>query len=134
MVALRIDLGVGHSGAGRDDAGELALDEFAGLGRLHLVADGDLDALIEQLLDVAVGGVKGDAGHGHAVAVGQGDAEQLGALFGVLFEDLVEIAEAEHEQRIVRKLGTDLVPLLHHGGEFLLGGHRFVSSNLNQWC
>ena len=56
--------------------------------------------------------------------MGQGDSEQLGAPFGVLQKDFVEVPEAEHEQRIVRELGTYFVPLLHHWGEFLFGGHK----------
>ena len=54
MVTLCIDLRVGQSCARCDNASEGAFDEFARLRGLDLVDDGDFDALIEQLLDVAL--------------------------------------------------------------------------------
>jgi hypothetical protein len=125
MVALGLDLVVGEAGTGRDDAGEFAFDEFAGGGCFNLVADRDFNALVEKFLNVIVGGVVWNARHGHAVAVGQGDPEVFCAAFGVLIEDFVEIPQSEKKEGIVRELGTDFVPLLHHGGDFLrlLGGH-----------
>ena len=132
MVALRFDLAVGEAGTGRDDAGEFAFDEFAGGGRFDLVADGDLDALIEEFLDVIIGGVVGDACHGHPVAIGESDAEVLGAAFGVLIKDFIEIPKAKQKEGIVRELGTHLVPLLHHGCDFLrlLRGHALIEGTL----
>lgn len=100
MVALGVDLVVGEAGAGGDDAGEFALNEFAGLGGFDLFADGDFDALVEEFLNIVIGGVVGDAGHGHAVAIGEGNAEVLGAAFGVLIEDFVEIPKPEKEKGI----------------------------------
>ena len=70
MVTLRFDLAVGEAGTGRDDAGEFAFDEFAGLRCFNLVADGDFDALVEELLNIIIGGMVGDACHGHPVAIG----------------------------------------------------------------
>lgn len=124
MVTLGIDLGVGEAGAGRDNAGECAFDEFAGLRGFDLIADGNFHPTVEEFLDIAVGGVVGDAGHGHAVTMCQGDAEELGTPLGVLQENFVEVTESEHEQGIVRELATDFVPLLHHGSEFLFGRHK----------
>ncbi len=125
MVALRFDLAVGEAGPGGDDAGEFAFDEFAGGGRFDLVADRDFDALVEEFLNIIIGGVVGDACHGHSVAVGQGDAKVLGAAFGVLIKDFIEIPKAKQKEGIVREPGTYFVPLLHHGCDFLrlLRGH-----------
>ena len=75
MIALGVDLSVRQSRARGNDAGECAFNQLPGLRRFDLIADGDFDALIEELLNVAVGGMKGDASHGHAVAVGKSDAE-----------------------------------------------------------
>src|SRR5207244_4237063 len=68
-----------HGGAGRDDAGNLALDEFFRDARVfHLIADGDAVAFLDETRDVVFGGVIGDAAHGDGgafflVARGEGD-------------------------------------------------------------
>ncbi len=55
---------VGQDGAGGDDAGDLALDDALGLrGVFHLVAEGDFLAGAEELGEVEVDGVVGDAAH-----------------------------------------------------------------------
>ena len=93
-------------GAGRDDAGDLALDQLLGqLGIFHLVADGDAIALLDQARDVAFGGVVGDAAHGNGralflVARGERDFELARGSHGVFEEELVEIAQAEHQQGV----------------------------------
>ena len=66
MVALCFDLTVGKAGAWGNDACEFAFDEFAGFSGFDLVADRNFDALVEQFLDVIIGGVVGDACHRHA--------------------------------------------------------------------
>ncbi|MEA2586221.1 MAG: hypothetical protein QOF33_4306, partial [Thermomicrobiales bacterium] len=95
-----------EDGAGSDDAGDLALDETAALGRLaDLVADGDFVAGGDEAGDVAFDGVVGDAGEGDALALahlaaGEDDVEDLGGDLGVALEGLVEVAEAEEEDRV----------------------------------
>jgi hypothetical protein len=84
VVVLRgVELVGGERGARREDAGELALHQLAGLGGLGLVADGDLFAGGEKLGDVIVGRVVGDARHRGVAALGQGDAQQAGSDLGV---------------------------------------------------
>ena len=124
VVSLCVDLCVRQAGAGRDDASQLPLNELARCGRFHLVADGNLDPLVEQLLNIVIRCMKGDARHRHAVPMGEGDAKQFGAPFGILEKDFIEIAQTKQQQRIIRELGTNFVPLLHHRGEFLFGHLR----------
>ena len=59
-----------------------------------MFGDGDAFAFADEALDVAVGGVVGDAAHGDSVAFGEGEVEDGGGGDGVLEEHLVEIAEA----------------------------------------
>ena len=103
------------------DARDGAADESARLGRLGLVADGDLAAGGEDFADVVVGGVERDARHRVAVAPGEGDAEEFGADLGVLEKQLVEIAEAEEEQGVGREAAFHLKVLLQHRRELLVG-------------
>ena len=129
VLARAHQVGV-HGGAGGDDAGDLALDEFLGEPRvLHLVADGDAVSFLDEARDVAFGGMVGDAAHGDGralflVARGEGDFELAGGGDGVLEEELVEIAQAEHEQGLGHLL-LDAVVLPHERrggvthGEFL---------------
>ena len=95
-----------HRRAGRDDARDLALDKFLGrAGGLHLIADGDAIAFLDQARDIVFGGMIGDAAHRNRlafffVAGGESDFEFAGGGDGVIVEKLVEVAEAEHEQRV----------------------------------
>ena len=110
-------VGVG-GGAGRDDARDLALDQFLGeLGVFHLVADGDAVALLDEARDVAFGRVVRHAAHrdGRAlflVARGERDFELARRGDGVFEEQLVEIAQAEHQQGVGHLL-LDAVVLPH---------------------
>ncbi len=96
-------MGVG-GGAGRDDARDFAADELlAGAGFFDLIADGDAIAASDEARDVALGRVIRDAAHGDGrafflVARGEGDFEFARGGDGVVEEEFVEIAEAEHEQ------------------------------------
>jgi hypothetical protein len=115
VVVLRgVELVGGEGRAGREDARELAFHELAGLGGLGLVADGDLLAGGEELADVVVGRVVGDARHRGRLAPGEGDAQQARADLGVLEEHLVEIAEPEEQERVRREAALDLEVLDHH--------------------
>ena len=91
-------------GAGRHDAGDFAPDQFLGHARVfHLVADGDAEAFLDQARNVALGRVIGHAAHRDGltlflVARGEGDFELAGGGDGVFKEELVEVAQAEHQQ------------------------------------
>ena len=112
--------------ARRDDAGHLA-PEQAGLpgrlrGLLDLVADRDLEPLLEQLRDVAARRVVGDPAHRDPVvalgAGGERDLEGLRGGEGVLEEHLVEVAEPEEEDRVGDpRLRLEVLP--HHRGRGL---------------
>ena len=93
-----------EGGSGGQDAGYFTTDDFFGeFGVLHLFADGDAEAFAQEALQVTVGGVIGNAAHGNgafAVAGGEGDLELAGGGFGVVEEELVEVAEAKEEQGV----------------------------------
>ena len=85
---------------------------------LDLLADGDADALRDQLLQVLVGGVDRHAAHRDVgalmlAALGQRDAERARGDLGVVEEHLVEIAHPV-EQQAIRIGGLDLEILRHH--------------------
>ncbi len=117
VLARAHEVGI-HRGAGGDDAGDFAADEFLGeLGVLDLVADGDAEAFLDEARDVALGGVVGNAAHGDGVALfliarGEGDFEFARGGDGVFEEELVKIAEAEHQQGVGHLL-FDAVVLPH---------------------
>ena len=92
--ALVVEEGEIVDGAGGEDAGDLALDEFPGDGLGGLLGDGDAFPGLEQAGDVVLRGVVGDAAHGCAAAFREGDVEDGRGGFRVLEEHLVEIAEA----------------------------------------
>ena len=74
-----------------------------GLRVLHLVAHRDLEALAQQTLQVAAGGVVRHAAHGHGlrfVARGERQLQLARGDDGVLVEELVEVAHAEEEQGV----------------------------------
>ena len=77
---------------------------LASLRIFHLVADGHAVALLNQPRDVAFGGVVGHAAHGNGralflVARGERDLQFARGHHGVFEEQLVEIAQPEHQQR-----------------------------------
>ena len=89
------------SGAGRDDARDLALDQLlAGAGRFHLIADGDAIALLNEARDVPFGRMIGNTAHGNRhslflIARGERDFELACGGDGIFEEELVEIAQAK---------------------------------------
>ena len=107
--------------AGRDDADDIALDKALGERRvLGLLADGDLVALGDQARDVGVARMIGNAAHRRlilrrlaAVAGRQRQIELARGELSILVEHLVEVAQAEKEDRILI-LFLDLQILLHH--------------------
>ena len=109
-------------GAGAEDAGDFASDEFARGDVADLVADGDAFAGFDEFGHVGTRAVVGHAAHGDVVAFGQGDIEDGRGFAGVVEKHFVEVAEAEEEQSVGGKLAADVLVLAHHGGE-LRGGH-----------
>ena len=69
-MAARVQQALLGQGAGRDDAHHVAPDHglgaaLLGLGRvLHLLADGDLEALADQLGEIGLGRMHRHAAHG----------------------------------------------------------------------
>ncbi len=124
VVALRA-LGRVERGAGRQDACDLAADDLFGeLGVLHLLADGDAVALVQETAEVAFDRVIGNAAHrdlAFAVAGGEGDLELAGGGFRVVVKELVEVAHAEEEQG-VRMQGLRGKVLPHEGSLYRIGG------------
>ena len=121
VVAPGLQLAGGEEGAGAQDPRQLPLDQFPGPGGLLLVAERHLFAGGEQLLDIVVDGVVGEAGHRLAVAVGQGEADQPGGDLRVLEEQLVEISQAKEEERSRRQPALHFEVLLHHRSEGCFG-------------
>ncbi len=115
--------------AGSDDPDHLALDRALAGGRIaDLLADRHRLAQLDQLGQILVDRMEGDAGHAdrHAVgaaARGQRDVEQPRGLLGVVVEQLVEIAHPVEEQG-VRMVGLDAQILLHHRRVFFRGTSR----------
>ncbi len=129
VVALGVELVGREGGAGREDAGDGALDEFAGFGGLGLIADGDFFAGGEELGDVVIRGVVGYARHGRFAALGEGESAEFRHDGGVVEEHLVEVAEAEEQDRVAGESAFHLEVLLHHRGEFLGSGRHGVGAN-----
>ena len=124
VVRPGIEQAVLGEGARRHHAHHGALDQrlaapAPGRGRvLGLLADRDLETLLDQALQVSLGAVHRHAAHrdvGLAVAAtpGERDVQRRGRELGVLEEQLVEIAQAE-EQQAVGVLRLDRLVLGDH--------------------
>ena len=121
VAAPVVEAGAVDDRAGRDDADDIALDKALGERRvLGLLADGDLVALGDQARDVGVARMIGNAAHRRlilrrlaAVAGRQRQIELARGELSILVEHLVEVAQAEKEDRILI-LFLDLQILLHH--------------------
>ena len=127
IIPLRREQAFVEVRAGRKDLRDLAFDELAGARLLHLIAHGDLAARAEDARDVAVERVVRDAAHRHRAALGERDVEELRAGDRVLEKHLVEITEAEEQQRVLGQLAFDAAILRHHRRELRFrsgGGHR----------
>ena len=103
IVFFGAERGIGRCARG-DDASDFSPHQLLRHSRVFdLLADGDLEALADQLRDVAFGGVMGDAAHrdGDAfffVARGERDLQFFGGEDGVVEEEFVEISQAEEQQ------------------------------------
>ena len=120
VVVLALEQRVLGHGAGRDHARHVAVHQPLGLARvLDLVAEGDLVSGLDEALDVGVHGMVRHAGHRDGLfalaARGQRQAEQPRGEHRVVVEHLVEIPEAEEQER-AGILRLDLLVLPHHGG------------------
>ena len=118
--------------SGRHHAGDFALHQLLGEARvLHLVADGHPKAAPDELGDITLGGMIGNAAHrdGHAlllVAGGQGDLQLLRSHHGVFKEKFVEISQTKQKQSIGMAL-LDGAVLPHQGcGEVTHGRVRVL--------
>ena len=68
----------------------------------------------------------GDAAHGDASPLGQGDIQQSGGLRRILEKHFVEVSQTEEEQDVVGQRAAHGLILRHHRGElaFLGAGHE----------
>ncbi len=112
------------------DADNLAREDPLRWLFADLFADGDVVAFFDEAGEVVFDGVVRDARQrdAHAAADGTGgehDVEFAGGDLGVLVEGLVEIADAEEEDR-VGMVAFDLEVLLADGGD-VVGGHGGLS-------
>ena len=131
VVALGVELVGGEGGAGREDAREFPAHELARTGRLLLVANGYFFPRGEDLAHIGVDRVVGDAGHRSFLPLGEREPEQARGDDGVIEKHLIEIAEAEQQQRVARQAALDRKVLLHHWGEFLgVGRHGSADGDL----
>ena len=124
-VRARVEEAVLRDRAGRHDARHLAAHDLSLLDEarvLHLVADGGGLARADELREVGVKRVVGNAAQRRAGALRERGAEDRRGDYGVLAEHLVEVAEAEHENRAGRQLALDRAILSLHGCEFF--GHE----------
>ena len=110
-----------------DDVGPLARLRL--LGRLHLLADGDLQPPLHHRAQVTPERVVGDPGHRDRVldalvAGGERDVQEGRDLDRVVEEQLVEVPHPKHQDR-VRILRLDAEELPHHRGvgRVVRGGH-----------
>ncbi len=106
-----------HGRPGRQDLDHVALNDTSGrLGVFHLLANGHPEAAPEELGDVGIDGMEGNAAHRNFLPGGQGDVQHGRAELGVLVEHLVKIAQPEQEQSIlVLLLNAEI--LVHHRRE-----------------
>jgi len=111
-----LEHGVLEERAGRENGGDAALDDaLGGGGVLELVAEGNLAAGAEDLRGVDVDRVVGHAAHRDALALGERDAQELGAEDRVVEEHLEEVAETEEEHGVAVELRLRAAVLKHHG-------------------
>ncbi len=103
IVLFLAECGVERGARGKDAGDFAAHDLFGELGIFHLVADGDAVALAQEAREVGFDGVVGDAAHGlvaFAVAGREGELQFAADDYGVVVEELVEVAHAEEEQGV----------------------------------
>ena len=120
-------------GAGGYNAGNLPFHKPLCKGRVrHLLADGNLVALLNQARNVGIHAVVGHAAHGGllflglaAVPGGEGQVQLPGGESCVLIKHLVKIAKAEEENAVLILL-LDFLVLPPHGGQFICWFRHFL--------
>ena len=122
IVVLRIvQRGFCEHRTGRDDLYDLALRKPLRLRVSDLLGDGDLVALVDELRNVALGGMVRNAAHRRlllvAAAARQSQPKFPRNELGVIEEHLIKIAEAK-EQYLVGMPVLRFQILLHHRCEF----------------
>ena len=138
VVAARTEQTLLQHGAGGEHPGDVAFEQGPlGRGGLQLIAEGHAEAAADQLTAVALGGVVGNAGHGHAadglapLFAGEGELQHPGEGDGIFKEALEEIAEPI-EQHPLGMGGFELHVVAQHRGELLrihlavVGPGRFI--------
>ena len=98
-----------------EDLSNLTRHQFARHGLGRLLGDGDTLATLDQLGDIALRGMIGNAAHRDAAALGQGHIENRRGRLRILEEHLIKIAQPVKQQHIRRQLATNREVLLHHG-------------------
>ena len=105
-MPLGLEADVLNGGPGRVDAGDGTLDKpLGGSGVFDLIAEGDLVALVQELADVAFGGMPRDAAHGNGgfrvgIARSQRDLKLTRGDFGILEKKFIKVAHAIKEQGV----------------------------------
>ena len=103
----------------RNDLDDLALDQaFRQLRVLHLFADSDLIAFVDQPFNIGIGRMKRHATHRNFFLIAASPARQGQVQFarrrqGIVKKHFIEVAEAEKENFILALL-FDFHVLLHH--------------------
>lgn len=119
IILIRLEELCFEGGAGRNDADDLAFDEFGpGFWFLCLFADRNAEALADQFGDIPGGGMIGNAAHRDWIAflLMAGCESYLhfaSADQRIIEEEFIEIAESEEEQG-AGMLFLDLVVLTQH--------------------
>jgi hypothetical protein len=134
VVTVRAQHAVLNPGPGSDDLGDLPLDE-ASAWFADLIADGYFVAGVEETGGVDIGGVMGDAAHGHLGAfahfpAGKDDLQDLGREDGVVVEHFVEITEPEENDGVGIAF-LDLEVLTPNGGR---GGQMYTGFRIRRWA
>ena len=101
--------------AGAEDLRDGPFDDLTRHRLRRLLGDGDAFAGLDELRDVALRRMMRHAAHRHRVAFRQRHIQDGRGDLRVLEEQLVEVAQAEKQQHILRKLPPDGEVLLHHG-------------------
>ena len=109
---------LGHRAGGHDARNLAAHQALGGLGIFHLLAQRGGFPRADQLGEITVERVMGNAAHRLIAAVRERRAENGRGDDGILAEHLVKIAETEHHDRALRHLALDREILPHHRCQF----------------
>ena len=146
VVFLVIEHRVGHRHTRRHEFCDASLDECLRQFRVfELVANGNPLACPDELRQVSIEGVIGEAGHRGAlhdtrlsvVPMGKRDAKNLRSNHRIVGIRLIEVAATEQQQRL-RVFRLEVVELFHHRCQLLTLSStidlRFLCHSLNPFC